>query len=180
MKKILLGILILLATPIILFLILISLALFVPATQCPQTEKVDVAANLDQKQKQLDKTGSIVITDAEATQAINQNFSQNEQIQNIRICFTPNHLNASGKLKLGNFNPSFYISTYITAENNIEATDTQATIGGLGFLGRLFGGLAEDQINNQLKTAQLQGSYEVKFTQGQVEIKTTKKPSRKF
>ena len=172
MKKILLGFLFILASPIILLIVLVSIALIVPAPQCPLSQNVVLITSLDQKQKQLEKTGSITITDAEATQALNQNFSQNKQVENLRICFTPNQLNVSGKVHLGSFSPTFYLSTGINTQNGLQAQDTHITIGGLGFLSKFAGDMAQGVINNELQKAPIDSSYSVIFTQGEVEIKS--------
>lgn len=170
MVKVLAIIFFLLALPIILILVFASLALFGKAKQCSEPSQVSSNA-LQNKAQELDKKGKTSITSAELTSGLRANFGEN--VKDFRICFENGKINASGTLQVGNFSPTFYLSTEVIGEPKLHAQNTDVYLGTLGAIpgmSKLFGGIAEGAVNDKIGQIPSQESYSIKVQGGNLEI----------
>lgn len=120
----------------------------------------------------LENGGSITITDSEAT-FLAQRYIKN-QVQDARICFTSGLGHASGKIKLGPFNPSFYASASVDLSgSNPKAVDLNIKAGSLPDLPVVSAQVANfvtNLINDNLDTIELDKPYSANFASGSVTI----------
>lgn len=146
-----------------------SAALFGQAPKCPsQSLPADEKALADQ----LDKTGSVAVSDAQAT-SIAQKHLQNK-VQNAGVCFTAGLAHASGNITLGPFNPSFYASAGIDLSGSTpRAVNIDIKVGSLPDIPVVSGQAKQfvtNLINENLAKVQLKKKYNVNFTSGSATI----------
>lgn len=144
-------------------------ALLGQAPKCPsQSLPADEKALADQ----LDKTGSITVSDAQAT-SIAQKYLA-DKVENTGVCFTAGLAHASGNIKLGPFNPSFYASTGIDLSGSTpRATNLDIKVGSLPDIPVVSGQVKQfvtNLINENLGKVQLKKKYHVNFSAGSTTV----------
>lgn len=145
-------------------------ALLGQAPTCPS--EAGTARSLKEIGDALDKQGSVTIPDAEAT-TLGRGYVGNT-VENLRICATGGLGNASGNIKLGPFNPSFYASAGVDLSGSSpKATGLKIKIGSLPDL-PIISAQAEktvsDLVNQNLAKITLTKKYSANFVQGSVTI----------
>lgn len=120
----------------------------------------------------LDRSGSVTTTDAEAG-AIAQKYAAGK-VQNVEICFTSGLAHASGNIKLGPFNPSFYASAGVDLSGTTpRAVNLDIKIGSLPdvpVLSSQAESFVTNLINENLGKVKLEKKYSVQFTNGSATI----------
>ena|SRR3989338_5115373 len=177
--KILTILFFIIALPVILIVTIASLALFVPAKQCPEVAAESGATTLEQFSKDLERKGTATVSQEQLTYALNQ--STQDKFENFRVCFEDEKLNLSGNFKLGSLSPAFYASSNLVTNPDLRLQNTQVIIGGLSFIGfrDMFGGILQQVLNDQLSKMPQDGkTYDIKISGNQMII-TTKNPSKR-
>lgn len=154
------------------------MALFLDAKTCPISSTPPGSATLEQLSKELERTGSVTVSEAQLTEASQKNFAQ--KVEDLRICFTDNKLNFSGKFKVGNFSPTFYATTILQSGNKLELKDSKIGIGGLSFqpFTDIFGGIVQQMLNDQLSKMPQEESFNIEIKDGELKIQAPPKSKK--
>lgn len=120
----------------------------------------------------LDNKGSVTIPDAEAT-TLGRSYV-GSTVDNLRVCSTSGLGHASGNIKLGPFNPSFYASAGVDLSGSSpKATNLKIKVGSLPDI-PVISAQAEkavsDIVNQNLEKISLTKKYFANFVQGSVTI----------
>lgn len=145
-------------------------ALLGQAPTCSQ--EAGPARSLKEIGDSLDKIGSVTIPDAEAT-TLGRGYVGNT-VEDLRVCATSGLGHASGSIKLGPFNPSFYASAGVDLSGSSpKATSLKIKIGSLPDI-PVISAQAEktvsDIVNQNLAKISLTKKYSASFAQGSVTI----------
>ncbi|MBI2598904.1 hypothetical protein HYW40_01680 [Candidatus Curtissbacteria bacterium] len=120
----------------------------------------------------LDKSGSVNITDGEATSLAGKYVAG--KVQNTRVCFTSGLGHASGNIKLASFSPSFYASAGVDLSGSTpKATNLDIKVGSLPnvpVLSSQAESFVTSLINENLAKFALKKKYSAQFTQGSITI----------
>lgn len=163
-------ILIILAVAIIGIVTLGGTAVVGQAPQCPST---GAGARTEKEIGDLlEKSGSVSTTDSEATTIAKKYVG--DKVDDVRVCFTEGLAHASGKIKLGPANPSFYASAGIDLSGtNPKATNLDIKVGALPNIPVVSSQVEQavtNLINDNLKKVQLKKKYSAKFSSGSVTV----------
>lgn len=143
---------------------IISAAFFGKAPTCPNNQVSGTALDL----KSLEKTGTITMTNAQATKMLNQ--TPNDSFQDLAACFTENEAHISGKLAKAPFKPSFYISVSPDIEGtNLKVKNVKAQVGWLPSI-KPIENFATERINEYIADMRSQESINVEIKEDELKL----------
>lgn len=147
-----------------------SAALLGEAPKCPNGS--GTARNEKEIGDVLEK-GSVTINNGEAT-TLGQGYV-GSAVQNLGICFTQGLGHASGKIKLGSLNPSFYASATVDLSGSSpKAANLNIKVGALPNVPVLSDQVAKavtNLINQNLSKFEMKKKYSSDFVNGSVTIR---------
>ena len=122
----------------------------------------------------LENSGMVTVIDSEATTIARKYIGG--KVTDGRVCFTTGLGHASGNIKLGPVNPSFYASAGVDLSGaNPETTNLIITVGALPnmpFVSDQAGKIVAGLINDNLAKIGLDKKYLAEFSQGSVTVTT--------
>lgn len=140
--------------------------------QAPTCPNQSLPADEKVLAEQLDKSGSAKVSDAQATSIAQKHLA--DKVENAGVCFTTNLAHASGKIKLGPFNPPFYASAAIDLSGSTpRAVNIDIKVGSLPDIPIVSGQVKQfvtNLINKNLGKVQLKKKYHVNFSTGSATV----------